>query len=144
MNRGAAILALVAAFSLAVSSVALAGKPGGNAGGKSSSSLSLVVLSSSGVASATTQPTFGSHVTFNVGTTATTQPYVGVKCFQNGSRVYEQWAGIFADFYGSQTYTLGPTQLWTGGSANCTASLVSFDSRGRATTLASMAFDVAA
>jgi hypothetical protein len=56
--------------------------------------------------------------------------------------VYEQWAGFFASYTGSQMFTLGPTQLWGGGAASCTAALVSFDRNGNPRTLATTSFNV--
>src|SRR5262249_48924003 len=104
------------------------------------SSISLVVLSAQ-AASATSQVSIGSQVTFNVSTDKTSQPWVDVKCFQNGTRVYEQWNGFYASYQFGQTFTVGPTQLWTSGAANCTADLDYFTSNGTARTLASTSFN---
>jgi hypothetical protein len=110
------------------------GKPGGGTG-----TMSLVLLDSTdGV------PHFGQKVTFDVSTDATTYPWVTLKCFQNGSQVYQASRGIFPTSLG-QEFTLGPTPSWQGGDADCTAFLEDWDSyskRGSIQTLASMSFHV--
>jgi hypothetical protein len=106
------------------------------------SSIRLVVPTTAGAA-ATTAPSFGTQVTFDLTTTASF-PWVDTKCSQNGQLVYEQWAGFFDSYAGSKMFTLGPTQLWSGGAANCTATLVTYDKNGRPTKLATTSFDVAA
>ena len=135
MKRRAAYLALTAALALGIAGVANAAKPAG-------SSISLVVLGTQ-TAAATTQPTFGSQVTFNVSTDKTSEPWVDLKCSKGGVLVYEQWNGFYGSYQFGQTFTLGPTQMWTSGAANCTAYLDYFTSNGSARTLASTSFSVA-
>src|SRR5262249_34332655 len=106
------------------------------------SSISLVVPNAATAGATTAAPHFGSQVTFGV-STSTSYPWVDTKCSQNGQVVYEQWAGFFSSYSGGQMFPLGPTQLWSGGAASCTATLVSFDKNGRPSTLASTSFDVA-
>ena len=140
MNRGAAFLvAAVAAFVL--TGAALAAKPG--PGGPKSSSLSLVMLDDGSLRAAASQPSFGDDVTFAVSTSAS-EPYVETSCFQNGALVYKQSRGFFAGYYaGTQLFTLGPTNLWQGGAASCSARLLAWVN-GNDRTLASMSFDVSA
>ena len=133
-------LALVPAAGLAAKGGG-AGKPGGGGGGKpgggggETGTIGIVLLNSTdGV------PHYGQQVTFAVSTTATSYPYVTLKCTQNGGLVYEATKGIFPTSLG-QVFTLGPTGNWQGGDADCTASLEKRNSRG-ATTLASMTFHV--
>jgi hypothetical protein len=122
-KRLSALCGVVAvALSLAVAP-AIAGKGGKTAGG--GSSITLVRLSLSALA--TSNPRFGEQVTFDVTTNATSQPWVDAKCYQNGKLVYEQWNGFFADYKYGQTYTLGPTNSWPGGAADCTADIVDRD-----------------
>jgi hypothetical protein len=137
-HRSAARIALVAAFVIALALVptGLAGK-GGGGGGKpgGTGTISLVLLNSTdGLAH------YGQKVTFAVSTTATSQPWVIAKCYQNGTLVYEQAAGIFPTSLG-QVFTLGPTPAWSGGGADCTASLQNWSGRKPA-TLATLNFDV--
>jgi hypothetical protein len=113
------------------------GKPG--AGGGGSLAYKMVIDNNNdGV------PSFHDTVTFVVQTTATTQPYVTLKCYQNGTLVSRESNGIFAISL-SEEFTLGPTSLWTGGAATCTATLENWDSyskNGNITTLASISFPV--
>jgi hypothetical protein len=109
--------------------------------GRSSSSVSLVVLASAGTLSSTAAVGFGSDVTFNVATDATSYPWVEVQCSQAGKLVYAQTRGFFDSYYTAPTYELGPTPSWSSGSANCTATLFSSDGSKRH-NLASTSFNV--
>jgi hypothetical protein len=129
---------LAAALLLLTTSVALAAP-----GGKSSSSSS-ISLAGTGAA-ATVAPTYGSSVTFNVSTDATTQPFVHLTCSQNGTVVLESWQAWFYGAVGTQMFNLGPTPAWQSGAADCTANLENWDSyskNGKITTLASTSFHV--
>lgn len=144
MNRGAAILA-VAVLALSATGVAFAGKGAGGSGGpKSSSSIRLVTVAADGAKVVGGAPAFGDQITYDVTTTATTEPYVETSCSQNGKLVYKQTQGFFAGFYGgSQMFTLGPTPNWQGGAASCTARLLAMVN-GDARTLSTTTFDVTA
>ena len=88
---------------------------------------------------------FGQHVTFDVSTTATTSPWVTVKCSQNGSIVYQQSLAMYLGTIYSRTFTLGPTPAWQSGGADCTATLENWDDyskAGKITALASIPFVV--
>ena len=118
------------------------GKPGG--GGSTtggSGSISLVMVNDVG----TSGTSLGDTVTFNVSTTATTKPWVTVKCFQNGTLVSKESNGIFPTSL-DQIFTLGPTGFWQGGAASCTATLENWDGyskNGAITALGSMSFQAA-
>ena len=111
------------------------GKPGGGNGG----TIELVLLNSAdGVAN------YGEQVTFRVSTSATSYPYVTLKCTKEGVLVYQASKGIFPTSLG-QNFTLGPTPSWQGGEADCTATLEDWDSyskNGSITPLASTSFHV--
>jgi hypothetical protein len=126
-----ALLALTAA-------PALAGGHRAGGGGSTSSTLQLVPLNPAPGA-----PYFGDQVTFNVSTTATTQPWVTATCSQNGVVVYQQTQGFFSTYLYGQIFTLGPTSMWSGGAADCTAKLVQRTS-SRSKTLATITFHVSA
>src|SRR4051794_38243866 len=128
------------ALSIAAAVVMIAALPAWGRGG-GGSSISLVVPNAATTAPSS-GPSYGQQVTFKESTSATAYPWVDTKCTQNGTVVYEQWAGFYASYSGSQMFTLGPTQLWTGGAASCTAALVSFDRSGRPQTLATTSFTV--
>ncbi len=67
-------------------------------------------------------PHFADQVTFSIETSAT-EPWVKVRCYQAGEFVYFQSHGMFEGYASEPVYTLGPTPLWMGGGANCTADL---------------------
>jgi hypothetical protein len=133
----------VAALMLFTASVALAA-PGGAGKTTSSSSISLVTTAA-GTTTGATAPSYDSSVTFNVSTDATSQPFVHLRCSQNGTLVLESWQAWFYGAVGAQMFTLGPTPAWQGGAADCTAYLENWDSyskNGKVTVLASTAFHV--
>lgn len=123
-------LALVPAAGLAAKGGA-AGKPGGGGGGGGgkpggggstggSSSISLATplaydANGDGV------PNFGDAVKFDVTSTATTEPFVNLQCFQNGVLVANGWKGYFEGSLDSDwSFGLG-SGAWRGGAAECTA-----------------------
>jgi hypothetical protein len=113
--------------------------------GRSSSSVTLHPLSATAAtasASASDAVAFGSQVTFDVSTNATSYPWVEVTCYQGKSLVYGATHGFFSSYFTAPVYTLGPTQLWSGGAASCTATLFSFDGAKRK-NLATTTFSVA-
>jgi hypothetical protein len=86
-------------------------------------------------------PNLGDTVTFDVSTTATTQPYVDLTCSQNGVIVYGATAGWFESYPWPWTreMPLG-SQMWTVGDAACTATLYMFYGGGKKQTLATLRF----
>ncbi len=67
-------------------------------------------------------PNWGDFVTFNISTTATTQPWVNLVCTQNGVIVAQGWNGYFDGSITSRNFGLY-SSAWTSGSADCTAYL---------------------
>jgi hypothetical protein len=131
MTEGALIALVLVAL---VAGAALAGN-----GGKSS--LSLVVLPSTG-SSATTPAQWGDQVTFDVSTTATDMPSVQARCYQAGTLVYSHTGFFYGGASPSQVFTLRST-VWTAGAADCTARLYYVNARqGKSVTLATLAFNV--
>lgn len=126
---------------LAATGTAFAGN-GGQAKASSSSISGPIVL---GVGTPTLSavapsPSYGDTVTFDVSTTATTTPYVNLKCYQGGVEVGEGWAAFFAGGApGSFGLYSGP---WSGGAADCTADLGMFANNGKWKVLASTSFHV--
>jgi hypothetical protein len=113
----------------------------GNGGGSkpSSSSLTLVMVAD---ANGNGLPNWNDRVTFNVSTTATSEPHVSLKCFQSGSLVYTTQTGYYASYPWpwTQIMTLS-SPAWSGGSADCTAALYSFKG-GKTLTLRTLNFHV--
>lgn len=114
--RSALVAALLVGLCLATAPAALAGKPARKppAG---SGSVSMVLLDSTdGLAH------WGQRITFNVSTTATTEPWVVLKCYQNGALVAQGSEGFFERSLDDQIFILY-SPSWTGGAADCTATL---------------------
>jgi hypothetical protein len=138
----ASVVALVIA--LAVVPAALAGKGGHGGGGggtttSGSSSISgPVVVKDEGTAGLSRLDT----VTFNVSTTATDEPFVNLRCFQNGALVLNGSAGFFAWAMNAPYFDFTLTSgMWSSGAADCTAYLQKSTSRGWS-TIASTSFHV--
>jgi hypothetical protein len=137
---GAVLTAAILAISLALVPAALAGKSKPSGGGGSSTITGPVMVTD---ANGNGLPNFGDTVTFNVSTTATSQPYVNVLCYQNGVQVMNSWNGFFDQ-------ALNPTRNfglyspeWQSGAASCTAWVDMYTKRGTA-QLASVSFQVGA
>jgi hypothetical protein len=115
-----ALIATVVSLCLALAPAALAAKgggahKGGGGGSTSASGISLVVLNSpDGL------PHWDGEVTFNVSTSATSEPWVELTCYQNGSSVFVGWKGFFERSLTTQVFTLA-SNGWRGGAADCTA-----------------------
>jgi hypothetical protein len=116
---------------------------GGGTTGSGGGSLSLKMVID---ANSNSLPNYGDQVTFNVSTTVTDKPYVVLGCTQGGGSVYQSsfTVGFFADYPWPwlQTYTLS-SQTWTGGAANCTATL-QYNTGSKWAVITSLNFDVRA
>jgi len=118
------LAAAAATLALVVVPAATAGKPGGGTG-TSGGTISVVLLDSTdGLAH------YGQRVTFNVSTTATTSPYVNLKCYQNGALVGQSWEAFFPGSLDDQVMVLGGSSAWQSGAADCTATLNKRTKRG--------------
>lgn len=133
-------LALVPAVGLAAKGGGgAAGKPGGggSTGGTSSISLTTPLVYD---ANGNGVPNWRDTVRFTVSTTATTQPYVDLQCFQNGVLVAEGWRGYFDESLDTPNFGLYGGG-WMSGAADCTAYLATSTRRGMQ-RLASTSFHV--
>ena len=124
------ILAIVATLALGMA-IATHSAPGGQAalaarGGGTASSISVP----NGV--------YGGTTTATVATTST-GIMAFAQCYQGGARVYAQFVSVDG---GHAMFKLGPTQLWTGGSATCTAEAGTFAHGGRWRAQATTTFSV--
>jgi hypothetical protein len=136
-----ATLLSVAALCLALVPTAFAARAGGAPKG-GSSGLTLAMVSDG---NGNGLPNWGDTVTFNVSTTATTQPYVSLKCSQGGTVVYSTSAGFYDGYAWPWTKNMAlRSSSWTGGAADCDARLYSASNNGRTTTLATMSFHAGA
>ena len=143
-RRAALRIALVVASLVVLVAVpaALAGKGkpgggGGGGGGSTTSSLSLVLMDGA------TEARNGGRVTFAVSTTATDRPFVGLRCWQGTSFVYDGYVGYFPSYMFDPWFTLGSPYWVADQAASCTARLFRYDSRGRQIVLATTSFPVA-
>ena len=100
------------------------GKPGGGGSTTGGGTISLALMDGA------TQANFAERVTFNISTTATTSPFVHLRCYQNGTLVGEGRQGFFEGALGNWWFYLGPTPSWTSGAADCTATLEKSTSKG--------------
>jgi len=138
-GKSLAIIALIFSFAFLIldGSDAFAAAHGG--GGRKSAAtgtVGLVLLNSTdGVAH------WGQQVTFNVSTTATTEPHVGLKCSQSSVVVYSAQSGYYASYPWpwTQVMTLS-SSAWTSGSAACIATLYYFSGTS-SVTLATLSFN---
>jgi len=134
----------VASFAgaLALAGTAFASNGAGPNKSSSSSIGSPVVVSTAvgtvATATATTSPTYGDTITFDVSTTEM-DPYVDLKCYQNGAQVSEGWAAFRVG--AERTFVLD-SPLWSSGAADCTADLGVFANNGKWKVLATTSFHV--
>jgi hypothetical protein len=111
------MVGLVAGTAFAAKGGGHGGKPGGGAGTGGTIALVMVTdMDGNGT------PNYGDAVTFNISTTATTQPWVNLQCSQNGVLMAQGWNGFFVGSITGRNFGLYSPQ-WTGGAADCTAYL---------------------
>jgi hypothetical protein len=138
--HAAPLVALIVALVLVPA--ALAAKGGGGGGGKPTGgsgggSLSLVLMDGA------TQAAHYGRITFDVSTTATATPSVGLRCYQGADWVYDAYVGYFPAYMFDKWFTLKSNYWVDGVPATCNARLFYNDSRGRENVLATMSFTVA-
>jgi len=138
------VSALLLVMTLALTP-ALAGKGGQGkndergGGKKNSGTLELVLLDGSdGLAN------HYDLVTFDVSTSASDRPFVGVRCWQGTDWVYDGYVGFFDEYLFDPWLTLDSPYWSAGSSADCEARLFYYDRRGRQKVLNTLAFDVLA
>jgi hypothetical protein len=139
------LAAVLGILTLAVVPFAFAAKGGGGNGAGAPSGSSVLGLVMVTDANGDGLPNRNDQVTFNVSTTVAS-PYVDLSCTQSGSTVYQSsyLIGFFADFPWPwlRDVTLS-SRTWTGGAANCTATLEYYNG-SKLTVITSLNFDVAA
>lgn len=127
MSKHTITLAVALFLSLSVlSGIAFAAKGAPHKSPSGNGTVTVVLLNSTDGL-----PHAGQQVSFTVATLVTDRPYVRLDCYQNGVWVFDQWAGFYADFSWPwmQTFTLA-NSMWTGGAADCTATLYYYAGRG--------------
>lgn len=139
IRRVAAAVALVVALVAVPMAVAgKGGKPGhGGAGGTTSGYVVAVDQAAPYV--------FGQSITVTTNVPPypnNTGPWIDLRCYQNGAKVLGvTHAGFAGGWYYGWPFSLGPTQMWTGGAADCTV-VVSHQSNKKIVTDASTSFHV--
>jgi hypothetical protein len=112
---------------------------GGKPSGGSSGSLSLIMVDDHNVDGL---PNWSDTVTFDVQTSATSSPYVTLKCSQGGTTVLTGTAGFWDGYaFPFERNMQLSSPSWTGGAADCTATLWSSDGK-KTKTLAITNFHV--
>jgi len=95
------------------------GKPGG--GGTSGGSLAYVMVDD---VNADGKPNWGDTITWSFTQTSTDTPTVNLTCSQNGVAVYGATGGFYASYPWPWTVNMTlSSSAWSGGAANCTATL---------------------
>lgn len=151
-----ALTAAALVLTLVLIPAALAAKPsgggsggtkGGGGGGKTGTTTSYTGTVSGPVMvvdnNANGVPNAGDTVTFKVTSTAP-YPFVRLICSQNGSQVLQETQGFYSGWLWGTSYYLGG-MAWTGGAADCTATLYSQSATGAiGPTEATLSFAVGA
>jgi hypothetical protein len=140
LRRIALAVALMAV--LVVAGTAFAGNGAGSNKSPSSwiSAPRVVSSGSPSLAAASTAPRYGDGVTFTASTNQTSNPFVNLLCYQNGTLVYNGWSASLAGGSGDETFGLG-SPAWQSGAADCTANLDMYWN-GKWKVLASSSFHV--
>jgi len=134
------VLAMATILATVTTSAAVAEKGGRGHNYSGGGSLSLVMVND---ANGNGLPNYGDSVTFNVSTTATNVPFVGLRCWQGTNWVYDAYVGYFPSYLGDPWFALVSNYWDPGLAATCTARLFYNDSRGREHVLATVDFGVA-
>jgi hypothetical protein len=82
------------------------------------------------------------RVAFTVSTTSTDRPFVGLRCSQNGNFILDGYTGYFDSYMYDPWITLGSPYWDPAVSADCTARLFYYNSRGSQVVLATTSFVV--
>jgi len=115
-----------------------AAKPGGGSGTTTFNG-PVMVLDTNGDGA----PNYMEEITFNVSTTATTRPQVGLRCYQGSNFVEDAYVSYFDSWLSATYFQLGSSYWNPAVDASCTARLFYYDSRAREHVLSTMTFPVA-
>jgi hypothetical protein len=83
----------------------------------------------------------GDHVTFSV-STAASRPFVGLRCWQGDTWVYDAYVGYFAEYMFDAWFVLDSSYWGSGAEASCTARLFTYDKRGNQKVMSTLTFGV--
>ena len=113
------------------------GKGGGKPSGGGSGTIALALLDGGDSVA-----NYRERAAFDVSTTATDRPFVGLRCFQGANFVLDGYVGYFDDYMFDPWITLGSPYWQPDVAANCTARLFWYDSRGNQNVVATLDFVV--
>ena len=134
MNRRKKLVASFVMLSLALAPTALAAKSGGK-GNNSTSTAAAIALSAGPY-------NFGGSVSATTAVAANLMPWISMSCTQDGAVVgTATHAGFAGGSYFDSPFNLGPSLSWTGGTADCTFTVVHL-SGGKVVTDASTTIHV--
>lgn len=88
-------------------------------------------------------PNYMDSITFDVSTTATSQPQVGLRCYQGSTFVEDAYVSYFDSWLSPTYFTLGSSYWNPALDASCTARLFYYDKRAREHVLGTLTFPVA-
>jgi hypothetical protein len=89
-------------------------------------------------------PSWGDEITYDISQTATTEPRVETLCYQNNKMVLDAVTGFYDSYPFPWTQIIAlKSQSWTGGAADCTAQLYSWNGWTR-TTIGTTSFHASA
>ncbi|MFL5798028.1 MAG: hypothetical protein ACJ77A_08855 [Actinomycetota bacterium] len=136
VRRITTVLATAALLASVGTGAALAKTPVHHASSTSNFSLAAVPGSSSD-----TVPNWGDTVTFDISTSVTSMPSVRADCYQGADLVYRHFGFFYNEPSPSENFVL-QSYVWTGGAAECTATLYYVNSKGEEVDLSTLPFHV--
>jgi hypothetical protein len=142
-TAGVVLAGVAVVLSLALVPAALAGKgskPTGGSGGSSTLTGPVMVNDVDGNGAVS----HGDWINFNVSTTATGTPTVGLRCYQNGNFVLDGYVGYYPSWMFTPYFILDSSYWQSGVAADCTARLFYNNRRGQEVVLSTLTFTVPA
>jgi hypothetical protein len=123
-----------------IAGTAFAGKGGGKPGGGGKPSGGSGTVTWYMMDGGDTTANYEERIAFNVQTTATDRPFVGLRCFQGTDFVLDGYTGYFPQYIYDPWITLGSPYWDASLPADCTARLFYYNSRGGQVVLAMTSF----
>jgi hypothetical protein len=118
-----------------VAGTVFAAKGGGGKPTRGDGTIALVVLDGSDSVA-----NYRERVAFNVSSSSTDRPFVGLRCYQNGNFILDGYTGYFETYMYDPWITLGSPYWNPDLAADCTARLFYYNSRGNQVVLATTSF----
>jgi hypothetical protein len=135
-----ALISLLVVGLMAGTAFAAKGSGGKPAGGSTSGFTGPVMVQDQ---NGNSSPNYMDEITFNVSTTATTKPQVGLRCYQGAAFVEDAYVSYFNSWLSPTYFQLGSSYWNPALDASCTARLFYYDNRAREHVLGTLTFAVA-